>query len=399
MNEEQQKAVLAIALLAAFADGEKAEAEREEIRRVAETLGAQSGMPALLRDVLLKRIDAAAAAAQLPSVELRQLAYELAVGVCEADGVRNADETRFLAELAQVLGLSRQQAQQTVRTADELAMLPLDDAAQPGGSAAPAERPADGSAAAASSAAASPPPASSAAGTSAAGTSAAGASAAGTSAVGTSAVGTLAAGTSAAGTSAAGTSAGAASAPGASAPGPVVSATPRRPEAEIDAMILNYAILNGALELLPQSTASMAIIPLQMKMVYRIGKDYGYELDRGHVKDFLATVGVGMTGQYLEEIGRKLIGGLFGKAAGKMLGGLARGATGIAFSFVTTYALGQVARRYYAGGRVMSAQLLKDTYAATLGQAKAVQSQYMPQIEQRARTIDVGQIVQMVRGQ
>lgn len=374
MNEEQQKAVLAIALLAAFADGEKAEAEREEIRRVAETLGAQSGMPALLRDVLLKRIDAAAAAAQLPSVELRQLAYELAVGVCEADGVRNADETRFLAELAQVLGLSRQQAQQTVRTADELAMLPLDDAAQPGGSAAPAERPADGSAAAASSAAAS-------------------------SATASSPAASPPSASSAAGTSAAGTSAGAASASGASAPGPVVSATPRRPEAEIDAMILNYAILNGALELLPQSTASMAIIPLQMKMVYRIGKDYGYELDRGHVKDFLATVGVGLTGQYLEEIGRKLIGGLFGKAAGKMLGGLARGATGIAFSFVTTYALGQVARRYYAGGRVMSAQLLKDTYAATLGQAKAVQSQYMPQIEQRARTIDVGQIVQMVRGQ
>ena len=45
-------------------------------------------------------------------------------------------------------------------------------------------------------------------------------------------------------------------------------------------MILNYSILNGALELLPQSMASMAIIPLQMKMVYRIGKEHGYELDR-----------------------------------------------------------------------------------------------------------------------
>ena len=58
--------------------------------------------------------------------------------------------------------------------------------------------------------------------------------------------------------------------------------------AEMDKMILNYAILNGALELLPQNLASMAIIPLQMKMVYRIGKAHGFELDRGHVKDFLA---------------------------------------------------------------------------------------------------------------
>ena len=49
---------------------------------------------------------------------------------------------------------------------------------------------------------------------------------------------------------------------------------------EQDSVILNYAILNGALELLPDTLASMAIIPLQMKMVYRIGKSYGYELDR-----------------------------------------------------------------------------------------------------------------------
>ena len=55
-------------------------------------------------------------------------------------------------------------------------------------------------------------------------------------------------------------------------------------------MILNAAIMNGALELLPQSLASMAIIPLQMKLVYRIGTEYGYELDRGHVKDLLAIL-------------------------------------------------------------------------------------------------------------
>ena len=149
--------------------------------------------------------------------------------------------------------------------------------------------------------------------------------------------------------------------------------------------------------MLPQSAASMAIIPLQMKMVYRIGKAHGYELDRGHIKDLLAAMGVGLTGQYLEDIGRKLVGGLFGKVAGRMAGGLARGATGVAFSFATTYALGQVARRYYAGGRTMNAQTLKDAYASMVGQARGLQSQYMPQIEQRARTVDLGQVVQMVR--
>ena len=113
--------------------------------------------------------------------------------------------------------------------------------------------------------------------------------------------------------------------------------------AEMDKMILNYAILNGALELLPQSLASMAIIPLQMKMVYRIGMAHGFELDRGHVKDFLATVGVGLTSQYLEQFGRKLVGGLLGKLAGGLGRALGSAATGAGFSFASTYALGQVA--------------------------------------------------------
>jgi hypothetical protein len=80
-----------------------------------------------------------------------------------------------------------------------------------------------------------------------------------------------------------------------------------------------------------------------------------------------------------------------------MGGSLARGATGVAFSFATTYALGQVAKRYYAGGRTMSTQTLKDAYTSTLMQAKGLQAQYAPQIEQQARTVDVSKIVQMVR--
>jgi uncharacterized protein (DUF697 family) len=118
--------------------------------------------------------------------------------------------------------------------------------------------------------------------------------------------------------------------------------------AEMDKMILNYAMLNGALELLPQGLASMAIIPLQMKMVYRIGKAHGYELDSGHIKDFLATVGVGMTSQYVEKFGRKLIGGLLGKVAGGIGRGIGSAVTGSAFSFGTTYALPYAVHRHAA---------------------------------------------------
>lgn len=320
MNTADQNALLTIALIAAFADGSKGEAERAEVKRVAESLGnAQINMAALYQDVLLKRVDVASAAATLSSPELKQLAFELAVGVCDADGLCNEAETNFLAELRQALGLTPQQAAEPAATADALATMPLEHIArQPTGD------------------------------------------------TGTSA-------------------------------GPVVASVAELSDAELDKVILNYSILNGALELLPQSMASMAIIPLQMKMVYRIGKTHGYELDRGHIKDLLATMGVGLTGQYLEDIGRKVIGGLLGKVAGRMAGGLASGVTGATFSFATTYALGQVAKRYYAGGRTMSTRMLQDAYASILTQARGLQAQYAPQIENQARTVDVNKIVQMVR--
>jgi uncharacterized protein (DUF697 family)/tellurite resistance protein len=311
MDEKEQRAVMTIALLAAFADGRNADREREELRRVADSLGSSLNMPALVQDVLLKRTSVEAAAVALTTPESRRLAFELAVGVCDVDGLRNEAETRFLADLGNRLGLDQPTIVETAVDADELATMPLP--------------------------------------------------------------------------------------PVATATRDVVAAAPSVPAAELDRMILNASILNGALELLPQSIASMAIIPLQMKLVYRIGQAHGYESDKTQIRDLLATLGAGLTGQYLEQIGRKLVGGLFGRVAGGMAGSLARGATGALFSFATTYAIGEVARRYYAGGRVMSADLLKRTFSELLSQGKAMQAQYLPQIEQQARTLDVSRIVQMVR--
>jgi DnaJ-domain-containing protein 1 len=95
--------------------------------------------------------------------------------------------------------------------------------------------------------------------------------------------------------------------------------------------------------------------------------------DQGHIKDFIA--------------------------AGKTFGKLGSATTGMAFSFATTYALGQVAKRYYAGGRVMNTAMLRDTFQNLLGPAKQMQAQYLPQIQQKAATLDAGQIMAMMRGQ
>ncbi|MBK8337398.1 MAG: DUF533 domain-containing protein [Sterolibacteriaceae bacterium] len=167
--------------------------------------------------------------------------------------------------------------------------------------------------------------------------------------------------------------------------------------AELDKTILDASIVNGALELLPESLATMAIIPLQMKLVYRIGKSHGFELDRGHIKDFLATVGVGLTSQYLEQAGRKLLGGLLGKFGGGLLGGIGKQAVSSGMSFASTYALGHVAKRYYAGGRTLSTQMLQEAFSAMLGEAKGLQSHYLPDMQAKARTLDTAKLVEMVR--
>jgi len=312
MNPEQQHAFLAIALFAAFADGEKHDRERDEIRRIADSLAGEAGAPDLARiyqDVLLKRLRLEAAAAELTDTGERQLAYEMAVGVCEADGDLSVAERRFLDELKALLRLDAPPTELIEGEADAIVELSQ-----------------------------------------------------------------------------------------ATAPGPVVAAQARASDAELDQSILNYSLLNGALELLPQSWASMAIIPLQIKMVYGIGRAHGVSLDQGHIKEFIAAAGVGLTSQYLEQIGRKLLGGLLGKAAGKTFGKVGGAATGMAFSFATTYALGQLAKRYYAGGRRMDTAMLRDTFQNLLGPAKQMQTQYLPQIRQQAETLDMGQVMSMVRG-
>ena len=43
-------------------------------------------------------------------------------------------------------------------------------------------------------------------------------------------------------------------------------------------------------------------------------------------------------------------------------------------------------------------ELLRSTFQETLGPAKQMQQEYLPQIEQKAQTLDMGQVMGMVRG-
>ena len=167
--------------------------------------------------------------------------------------------------------------------------------------------------------------------------------------------------------------------------------------AALDRQIVNASITNAALELLPESLASMAILPLQVRLVYQIGKAYGYELDQGHIKEFIATLGVGLAGQYLEQFGRKLLGGLLGAVLGGVGRAVGHQTASSGMAFATTWALGQLAKQYYGGGRTLDAAKLKAAFAPLVEQGQNLITRYGGEISERARTIDVRNLPALLR--
>jgi uncharacterized protein (DUF697 family)/tellurite resistance protein len=309
MTTSEQKAVLTIALMAAFADGENSEVERAAVRSMADSFGPEAGINLwdICQDVLNRHRPLGEVIAELTTPEARALALEMAAGVCEADGVVNDRERAFLDSLRGALNPGA-----STSTAQPIPAAPATAATGTGGSAVP------------------------------------------------------------------------------------LTLEPVDTEA-IDKMVINYSILNGALELLPHDLATLAIVPLQMRMVYRIGHRYGFTLDRGHVRDFLATAGVGLASQAVEGMARRFLGGL----AGQLLGGVGRAVVGVgtggAFAFAGTYAIGQLANRYYAGGRKMDTAVLRDTYARLLTEGKALFGQHAGAVQSRASTLHPSDVIDLVR--
>lgn len=306
MHLPEAKQILTISLLAAFVDGNKSPAERERLREVTDALaGPDVNTADIYRDVLLKKATLEQAAAGLSTTESRQLAYEMAVGVCEADGPTTADEQSFLDQLAALLNMPVPEARAIVSQAESIVTPP---AVVP----------------------------------------------------------------------------------------PLPATEPSLTAPDVEKMIVRYAVLTGALELLPQSMASLAILPMQVKMVYRIGKAHGVTLDQGHIKEFIATLGVGLSAQMLDGMARKVLGKLVGRMAGGLVGGAARTAGSAALAFGTTWALGQVARQYYSSGRRLDMNQLRNLFTSLRQQGQQLHARHAAEIQERAANLDM---TSLLRGQ
>ncbi len=302
MNTQEQEAILTISLLAAFADSNKDEVEHAALRRVAAGFNMDSiDLAAAYQRVLTKEANLGEAVGNLSSPESKDLAYEMARCICEANGPAVASEQEFLSGLSALLAASGNAVPAYVV---ETSLLP----------------PAESS--------------------------------------------------------------------GADALEPV---------------LLRYAVLTAALELLPQTAGSLAIIPVQMKLVYDIGKRHGLELDRDALRDFSAALGIGAVSQVLDAGLRRLVsgvmgglGGTTGEKAGQVTGGVA----GTALTFATTYALGAVAERYYASGRKLDRAMLKEEFTKLVATARTTGTRYGAEITAKAtdltakfKGMDIGKVL------
>jgi uncharacterized protein (DUF697 family)/tellurite resistance protein len=306
LTEQENQAMLRLCVLAAFADGAQEEVERAQIEKIISGTGDQKLDSALAyQEILSGRLGLPQIAAEVQSPSARALAYEMAVCVCNADGVLKEPERQFLTQLRQELQLAPASVEGHEQAAQALVEQPLATAAPP-----------------------------------------------------------------------------------------VIDAGR---ESGIQETILNTAILTGALELMPHTLATMAIVPIQVRMVYKIGKQYGYELDRGHIKDFLATVGAGMTSQVFQGFAQRFVSRLTRHVAGRLIGGLAGQAAGSAVSFGSTYALGQVAQRYYSSGRTLSTSQLKDVFASMLDQGRTLQTRYSGDVLRKSQTLNMSELLPLVR--
>ena len=148
---------------------------------------------------------------------------------------------------------------------------------------------------------------------------------------------------------------------------------------------------------MPHSIATLAIIPLQTRLVYRVGKAHGYDLDTTHIKDFLATIGVGVTAQVVEGFVGRVAGRMARHVGGRFIGALAGQAAESGVAFASTYAIGEVARTYYGNGRRLSVADLQKTFRAMLDQGNSMRPQFAGQISQRARGLTPGNIMNFVQ--
>ncbi len=290
--------LIAIAILAARADGSVDSAEQRAVDNVVARTGNRD-VTGLTQQVAAGLLRVGDLASRLSDDESRRAAYESALAIVNADGSANSSEQAFLDELRLALGFSAAEVADATRMAGAIAEAPAAEVR--------IDKPAGG---------------------------------------------------------------------------------------PVDEFILQQSILTGAIEVLPDRLANVAVLPIQLRMVYQIGQRHGQTLDISQIKDLVATLGLGAAAQSLESVVMKLVGGIAGGLLGGMVGGATRIATGAVITFSATYALGHVAEQYYAQGRRLNTADLRALFARFQDEAKEIYPRLQDQIRGQASTLNLQSLLQ-----
>jgi hypothetical protein len=141
----------------------------------------------------------------------------------------------------------------------------------------------------------------------------------------------------------------------------------------------------------------MAVIALQRRLVYRIGRIYGHEADAERISALLASAGWYLPDRYLGDVGRKLGGGFLQRMLSRQVDAPAQDSNDAATPFVDTFALGHACKRYYAGAPAGDHGAMDEMDDDLRHEARRLVRRYLPHMQRQAASVDTWRIVQVVR--
>ena len=170
------------------------------------------------------------------------------------------------------------------------------------------------------------------------------------------------------------------------APVAPVTAKPPATARDLEPLILDRALLTGALDKIPEGYATMAVGQTQIRMVDAIARAMGQPSDRDQASAFIASLGIGQAAQAVEGFFAKALKGLLGKG------------TPPPSAYATTYALGRTACQNFVKPGAIATADLKERFELFRQRGQALLVENEAAIRQLATQITVTNLPGMIRG-
>ena len=133
----------------------------------------------------------------------------------------------------------------------------------------------------------------------------------------------------------------------------------------------------------------VAVTAIQLDMLRQLARLHGVNFSESEGKAWVSALAGNMVAR-LGANALKLIPGI-----GSVIGGLSMSI----ISGASTYALGQVAKQYYAAGRKIDTAELKRTFTSLLEEAKVRKDQYTKQIQEKVNEVKNSNLVSLIKEQ